>query len=205
MRKESALESLPARAAFLLRQAMTLLDMDRQVAQRYLSDAATLLRAEVAAMDPNTSAARFRFRRGGLARWQARRVLAYIEANLGSKLGVSELAALVGLSESHFSRAFSRAVGRSPMAYVTASRIERAKLMMRSTTESLSNIALACGFADQPHFSRAFRRWAGVSPGAWRRQSEVAPEVSAAAPPHPTSSWDAPAGPRRRQPIALVD
>jgi len=78
---------------------------------------------------------------------------------------------LVALSTSHFSRAFKQTVGSSPMAYVAVRRIERAKLMMTSTGQRLTDIALACGFADQSHLNRYFRRVVGVSPGLWRRVS----------------------------------
>ena len=176
MREENTSVSLTARAEYLLRQAINFLDMDNQVARRYLSDAVALLGTEAAETDLNTPLTGFTFRAGGLTRWQARRTLSYIDTNLGSKLAVNELANLVGLSDSHFSRAFRHALGCPPMAYVAVSRVQRAKLLMSSTAESLSDIALACGFADQSHFNRSFRRWVGVSPGAWRRNSEPCPE-----------------------------
>jgi AraC family transcriptional regulator len=56
------------------------------------------------------------------------------------------------------------------MAYVAARRIERAKILITSTSERLSDIALACGFADQSHLTRTFGRMAGMSPGLWRRR-----------------------------------
>jgi len=108
-------------------------------------------------------------RPGGLAHWRAKRALAYIEAHLGSKIESAEVADCVALSKSHFSRAFKQSVGTSPIAYVSARRIERAKLMMISTRERLSDIALACGFADQSHLNRYFRRIVGITPGVWRR------------------------------------
>src|SRR5262249_24813659 len=95
----------------------------------------------------------------------------YIEENLESKLATRELAALVSFSRSHFSRAFKRSLGLPPMAYVAKRRVERAKLMMISTGEQLTEIALACGFADQSHLIRSFRRVVGMSPGLWRRAS----------------------------------
>ena len=58
------------------------------------------------------------------------------------------------------------------MAYVAVRRVERAKLMMASTEQRLTDIALACGFADQSHLNRSFRRIVGVSPGLWRRVSQ---------------------------------
>jgi transcriptional regulator GlxA family with amidase domain len=108
-------------------------------------------------------------RPGGLASWRTKRALAYIEAHLGTKIESAEVADCVALSKSHFSRAFKQSMGSSPMAYVSARRIERAKLMMTSTRERLSDIALACGFADQSHLNRYFRRIVGITPGVWRR------------------------------------
>lgn len=116
-----------------------------------------------------TAAPQCASRPGGLARWQAMRVVAYIDANLGSKFGIHELADLVALSSSHFSRAFRRSLGLPPMAYVAARRVERAKLMITSTREQLIAIATACGYADQSHLNKSFRRSVGVSPGMWRR------------------------------------
>src|SRR5215475_11368692 len=124
MGEENTSVSLTARAGYLLRQAMNFLDMDSQVARRYLSDAAALLGAEAAETDLSTPLTGYPFRAGGLTRWQARRTLTYIDTNLGSKLAVSELASLIGLSDSHFSRAFRYALGCPPMAYVAVSRVQ---------------------------------------------------------------------------------
>jgi AraC-like DNA-binding protein len=117
-------------------------------------------------------------RPGGLAAWQANRALKFIEGNLGSKMAIREIADYVALSSSHFSRAFKRSLGSSPNAYVTERRVERALRMMASTQKSLTEIALACGFSDQPHFTRSFRRVVGMSPGVWRRTSINSPTYS---------------------------
>jgi transcriptional regulator GlxA family with amidase domain len=79
------------------------------------------------------------------------------------------LAKLVSFSKSHFSRAFKQSLGLPPMTYVKMRRIERAKALMTSTDQQLTDIALICGFADQSHLNRSFRRVLGVSPGRWRR------------------------------------
>jgi len=164
-----AVASAADRVIILVQRAIECLESDRRAALRCLNDVATLLGAggpESAASAPPLPSG---FQAGGLARWQARRVLAYIEDNLGSKLATRELAALVSFSKSHFSRAFRRSFGLPPMAYVCIRRVERAKVMMSATPDQLSEIALACGFADQPHLNRSFRRMLGTSPGMWRR------------------------------------
>lgn len=159
------------KVALLVRRAMKCLESDRQAALRCLNDVTALLGAGGQETGSSPFEVLSSFQPGGLARWQARRALAHIEENLGSKIAIRELAGLVAFSKSHFSRAFKRSLGLSPMAYVTRRRVERAKIMMVSTDAQLTDIALACGFADQSHLNRSFRRVVGMSPGVWRRTS----------------------------------
>ena len=86
-------------------------------------------------------------------------------------MDIDDLANVVALSRSHFSRAFKRSLGFSPMEYVVVRRVERAKAMISGTSEPLAEVALACGFADQPHLNRRFRDIVGISPGRWRRSN----------------------------------
>jgi len=166
--------SATERVGHLVRRAMNFLESDRDAAWRCLQDASLLLESDSQEAANNASAIPSGFHAGGLARWQAKRALAYIEANLGSRIETRELAGLVSFSKGHFSRAFKRSLGLPPMAYVASRRVERAKRMMTTTREQLTEIALACGFADQSHLNRSFRRVVGMSPGLWRR---TAPET----------------------------
>lgn len=160
-----------ARVGHLVTRAMTLFESNREVAWRCLRDASTLLGGKSEAIDTNAPPLQSIWRPGGLAVWQANRALEYIEENLGSTMALRQLADCVALSESHFSRAFKQSLGSSPMAYIAARRIERAKLMMASARARLTDIAQACGFSDQSHLNRCFRRVVGMSPGRWRRAS----------------------------------
>jgi AraC family transcriptional regulator len=171
-----------SRVGQLLRRAMKLFETDRDTAWRCLSHASTLLDAASEEGDLGRPVTQATFRRGGLANWQTKTAVAYIEANLASKLEISDLAKAVSLSRSHFSRAFKRSLAMSPMAYLVLRRVEHAKTMMASTTDPLSEIAVACGFADQPHLNRRFRRVVGVSPGVWRRTNAEAPKPDAQTP-----------------------
>jgi AraC family transcriptional regulator len=172
--------STSAHLRHLVNQAMTFFETNREAAWRCLRDASTLLGAEPKESGIDAAALQSIFRPGGLATWQAKLALDYIEANLGSKMAIEEMANIVALSKSHFSRAFKKRLGSSPMAYVVVRRVERAKLMMTSTREGLTDIALACGFADQSHLNRYFRRVVGMSPGLWRRMSQYGPQASGA-------------------------
>jgi AraC family transcriptional regulator len=121
--------------------------------------------------------------RGGFAPWQVKRIRSYIESNLDSTIRVTDLAELVQLSTSHFSRCFHRTFGEPPLAYITRWRILRAQELMLSSRVPLVQIALECGMCDQAHFSRVFRRIVGVNPNAWRRQFLAAPPPDGAVSP----------------------
>jgi AraC family transcriptional regulator len=166
--------SASTRVGHLVKQAMAYLETDRKAAWRCLNDASTLLGA-VAEDSAVTAPSLVNLQPGGLANWQTRRTLAYIEANLASKLETGDLANVVGLSRSHFSRAFKQSLGLPPMEYVSVRRVERAKTMISSTKERLAEVALACGFADQAHLNRRFRDVIGMSPGRWRRSNVGVP------------------------------
>jgi AraC-like DNA-binding protein len=109
-----------------------------------------------------------RSRGAGLAPWQLKRAKALFEAHLCGGVGVEHVARACGLSRGHFSNAFRVSTGLSPHCWFTQRRIEAARDMLR-TNQSLSDIALACGFADQSHFTRQFRRATGTTPKAWQR------------------------------------
>ena len=108
---------------------------------------------------------------GGLTRHQARRVLDYIESNLGGQLTLTELARIADLSLHHFARMFKRTIGVAPYRYVLERRVERAKWMLRTARASLVDISLAVGFDSQSHFTSAFGRMVGATPTEFQGSS----------------------------------
>jgi AraC-like DNA-binding protein len=113
---------------------------------------------------------------GGLAPWQVKWVCEKLEADLSGKLALQEIAAEVGISVSHFSRAFRTSVGLPPHQWLLRQRIRAAKQLMTVRGLSLAEIAIAAGFANQSHFTRVFSNLVGVSPGVWRREAQGTPE-----------------------------
>lgn len=103
-----------------------------------------------------------------------RQVFVYIEDNLAENIALSDLAAVVGLSVSHFNVLFREAVGLSPHQYLIRRRIERAKDLLGEGKLSISQIATESGFAHQSHLARHMRRMLGVAPKALRKQCESA-------------------------------
>lgn len=98
-----------------------------------------------------------------------RSVIAYVEAHLGEKITLEDLARVACISRFHFCRAFHRAVGVSPYRYVTEERIRRAKRMLQFSDAALETIAREVGFNSRRQFAAQFHRLAGISPGHFRR------------------------------------
>jgi AraC-like DNA-binding protein len=106
---------------------------------------------------------------GKLAPWQLRRVLNHMEERLPAHVALADLAALSGLSQWHFSRAFKTSTGRAPYQWQLEARIKRSQRLLLSTRATLEHIAEAVGFADAAHFGKAFRKVVGTTPAAWRK------------------------------------
>jgi AraC family transcriptional regulator len=148
----------------LISAAAATLDSDRASAKVCLLRAVELLTATGGGRPVQATI------RGGLAPWQKRSVTAYVEANVGSTIRVSDLARVARLSVGHFFRAYRESFGEPPLAHIARLRIERAQSLMLMSGMSLSQVALDCGLHDQSHFTRVFRRIVGANPGIWRRQ-----------------------------------
>ncbi|MDK1491453.1 AraC family transcriptional regulator [Sinorhizobium sp. 7-81] len=106
---------------------------------------------------------------GGLTPRQVRDVTAYIESRLTGHIRITELAAIAGLSEGYFHRAFRQTNGQSPLEYVNRKRVERALALLAQTDKTVIEIALDSGFAGPSHFARTFRSIMGVAPQQYRR------------------------------------
>jgi AraC family transcriptional regulator len=147
--QESCIDERIRRASELLRQDP---ELQRLVLHDGAINASSALRA-----------------RGGFSSRNKRLLSAHIAAHLGEALRNKELAVLVGLSESHFCRAFKESFGNSPHRYVQRLRMDRARELLLTTDASLGQIGVACGLVDQAHFCRLFRRFEAQSPGVFRR------------------------------------
>jgi AraC-like DNA-binding protein len=108
--------------------------------------------------------------RGRLPPRQLRRVTEHIIEHLPETVRLRDLAAITGLSQSQFGRAFKASTGVSPHRWQLNARIAKAQDLLLSNSIPLAEIALLTGFVEQSHFSRVFKSVVGTSPGAWRRE-----------------------------------
>jgi AraC family transcriptional regulator len=114
---------------------------------------------------------------GGLDGRRLKRTLAYIEDHLDQDLSLSRIAALAGVSPSHFKILFRESAGVPVHQYVIQRRIERAKDLLMQDKLSIAEIALATGFAHQSHMARHMRRSVGLSPRAMKRLFADTPSI----------------------------
>jgi AraC-like DNA-binding protein len=105
-----------------------------------------------------------------LAPWQVRRLSDWVGTHMQCPITIADLAGLVNLSRSHFSRMFQKSLGISAHQWLLLRRIERARQLLKGTA-SLAEISVSCGFVDQSHFTKVFTRVEGLTPGSWRRHS----------------------------------
>ncbi len=107
--------------------------------------------------------------KGGLAPWQVTRVTDYMESEMHLNLRLSDLAALVDLSQFHFARAFHEATGFAPHQYLTKLRLARAAEYLVNSDLSIFEIAKAVGYNGAKSLQRPFKRQYRISPREYRR------------------------------------
>ncbi len=92
----------------------------------------------------------------------------YIEENfLDSKISVTYLANICGISEAYLKKLFIKRFGASPIKYIIQLKINHACDLLRSELYSITQVAELCGYDNVYYFSRQFKRYAGVTPSVF--------------------------------------
>jgi AraC family transcriptional regulator len=108
------------------------------------------------------------FYEGGLPERQLLQVLEYINEHLEQDIKLADLAALLSMSQFHFSHQFKQAIGTTPYQYLLQQRVERAKQLLKQSDQSIMDIAFLCGFNSHSHLSQQFRQLTGMTPKDYR-------------------------------------
>lgn len=101
-------------------------------------------------------------------RWM-RLAVELLHGSFHGSVTVRQLAAQVGVHPAHFSRAFRRYQGCTPVEYMRRLRLEAACRMLVTTHSPGAEIAAQCGFSDQSHMTRVFSRSLDMTPAEYRR------------------------------------
>ncbi|WP_336773494.1 AraC family transcriptional regulator [Paenibacillus sp. MMO-58] len=79
-----------------------------------------------------------------------------------------DIAASIGVSESHFYRLFRQSFGQSPSSFVERSRVEYAAQLLAHSDTPITSLALSLDFKTSQHFSTVFKKVTGMTPSKWR-------------------------------------
>ncbi len=94
----------------------------------------------------------------------------YIELHLEEKITMQTLSAQVDYDDYYLAQKFKKEIGMTVSQYVRQIRVERAKLLLRSSNQSIAAIADSLGFCNSSHFSDAFRSLTGMTPVEYREK-----------------------------------
>lgn len=104
---------------------------------------------------------------------QIQRCCDYIEMHLEEKIRAAGLASLVGYTEYYLTHKFKEDVGVSVNDYVKFAKVERAKVLLKSTGLSVQDISDQLGFGTRNYFSRVFQEVAGCTPVQYREERSL--------------------------------
>ncbi len=93
----------------------------------------------------------------------------YIREHYSQPITLDTLADKAGLSASYFSRRFRQVTGMRMKEYLTFVRLTNAEKELLSTSHTITEIALNCGFSNSNYFKDAFKKTYGMSPKTYRK------------------------------------
>lgn len=101
-----------------------------------------------------------------------RKVLNYINQNLGEELSLEKLAEIGSYSPFHFHRIFRGIVNETLQGYITRIRMEKSAMMLSlKKNQNLEGIYTEVGFQSNSTFSKTFKKYFGISPSMFRKMS----------------------------------
>jgi AraC family transcriptional regulator len=96
------------------------------------------------------------------------KVVEFITQHIEEDLSLARLANVAGISRYYFCREFKKSMGVTPQRYVVQQRIEKAKILLQSTSLTIMEISAQLRFPTPSHFTSTFRRIVGVTPTSFR-------------------------------------
>jgi AraC-like DNA-binding protein len=99
-----------------------------------------------------------------------RRARDHIDRHFAEPLDLEALASVAGISKFHFHRQFAATYGRTPAAYLSERRVERAQDLLRSANLTVTEVCHSVGFSSLGSFSSRFKEIVGETPRAFQQR-----------------------------------
>lgn len=98
-----------------------------------------------------------------------RPVITYISENFADKIYIDKLADMINVSPDYFTKMFKESIGKTPIDYINAMRVNRAMYSLACTQSSVAEISEEIGFCNPNYFHKIFKQYMNVSPLAYRK------------------------------------
>jgi AraC-like DNA-binding protein len=99
------------------------------------------------------------------------KVISFIERKYTKSITIDMLSTMSCMSKRNFIRVFKHNYGTTPIDYIMKLRFKKACELLKISSNTISHIALECGFEDSNYFSRQFKKYIGYTPTKWRRSA----------------------------------
>ena len=96
----------------------------------------------------------------------------YIENNYSKDISLDDISQELNLSTYYFSKLFKEEKGENFIEFLTMTRIQKAKELMKDATRSIKEISSSCGYSDPNYFSRIFKKYTGLTPTEYKDNAE---------------------------------
>ena len=96
--------------------------------------------------------------------------IAYVNENLHTDIDVAAIAKTYGFTPNYFRTLFKRATRLTPYDYIQRKRIDKSKVKLDLTSDSVQDIAFQVGFNDPYYFSKVFKKNVGMTPSEYRKK-----------------------------------
>lgn len=98
-----------------------------------------------------------------------RQAASYLSTQYAEPITIESMAEALGYNRAYLSRLFRRHTGLTPIAFLTRTRVDHGRRLLRERPElTIEQIASSVGFVDALYFSKQFRRYYGQSPSEYR-------------------------------------
>ncbi len=99
-------------------------------------------------------------------------VINYISESFKDKIYIEKLADMINVSPDYFTKMFKETIGKTPIDYINAMRINYAMELLCTTDMQMSDIADVIGFCNPNYFHKIFKQYIDLSPLSYRKLSK---------------------------------
>ena len=102
-----------------------------------------------------------------------RPIITYISEHYKEKIYIETMAEMITVSPDYFTKMFKDSIGKTPIDYINALRINRAMQMLATTDTSVNDISDQLGFSNSNYFHKIFKQYMDTSPAAYRKMVKM--------------------------------